>query len=413
MDFANFGQYWETFYLNLDELPKKLNSQTLRIFTSTVTNETAPQPIQLLPVKKQFHGNPDFLIITVARNLKNQNQIPIGNMVTPELAFAVPGRAKGDEFNLEDKKNLKSSLLKEVNVNATSIKTLADFKRNFEFFSKNTTSVNEKIKFKFKKIENLFDLKLDAEKQVYLTKKSNLKKVGQLDNNVDSKVHFNSRLHSSIKTLDGFSNTYPVRPVPLPAGQWEDKEVSLNSEFFFFNKATLFQNELRQHFYNNDLKPLPHFLKFESDDKHLPSFLIGNDFVIQDNRVFEQSKEDLNSAFSTFANSPLTAKSKLDSSTIKQEKSSITTQHKPTRLKNKVLLEHPTANQLETSSEFEEYCSEQILKILQDFEPVKRNSAVQPRTMSGYEFPDTVDRELRSLILQWFYQTTVSSTKNP
>ena len=221
----SIGNYWDVFLLNLDELPKKLNSRTLPTLTSTVSNENAPQPIQLLLLKKEFYEDPDFLLNTVARNRKSPNQMTTVKVFNPEVV---------NQFNSEyqeDRTTKKSSLLKDGNVNATSINTLANFTRSFEFFSKKTSYASENIKFKYTNIKNLFDLRLDPEKQVCSTKESNLKKIDQLANNGGSKVHLHSTTNSSIKTLDGFSNNYPVR---------ESKEISLGSESFFLNKFNLF-----------------------------------------------------------------------------------------------------------------------------------------------------------------------------
>ena len=61
-------------------------------------------------------------------------------------------------------------------------------------------------------------------------------------------------------------------------------------------------------------------------------------------------------------------------------------------------------NEPEDSSQLENYSSEQILHILEDVVPLKPNVHLDPRLMSGYNFPDTPSKEVQLVVLQSFYK---------
>ena len=61
-------------------------------------------------------------------------------------------------------------------------------------------------------------------------------------------------------------------------------------------------------------------------------------------------------------------------------------------------------NYSEDSNQLENYSSEQILHILEDLVPLKPNLHLDPRLMSGYNFPDTPSKEVQLLVLQSFYK---------
>ena len=202
-------------------------------------------------------------------------------------------------------------------------------------------------------------------------------------NKVAPKDNLNLKNILSIQTIDGFSTPSPFRGF---------EEGYLRSKFLLDTKDNLLQNKLRQYFYNNGLTPLPNFLKLAPNVntyKSVLNLLLDKDFLSNQNSVLEQDNKSQNPVV-----------------TNQQE---IT----PLKDKSKLLLAHPSPGQRDISSKLQEYCSEQILQVLQNFGPFKINVAIQPRLMSGYEFPDTSNIEVRSLILQHFYQTTISSNKNP
>jgi ATP-dependent Zn protease len=328
--------YWDVFYLNLDELPKKL--------TSINTNFNFPgqnkgKDIPLLPIKKYLFEYQQFLLNTSANHTKNSHN----NLVV--------NRSPGREPESGNPKQ-KLEKLKNENLHNT-----------FKF-----------VKFNFLEIVNTGAFR--EGKHLITNNVCNL----------EQEVNFDSRNKIAMQTLEGFANRYS-RHLELPpkllnnhtlaTGVEGFKKASLPSDSILFNKIPshtkvceamlripLLQNELRQYFYNSGLKPLPNFLSLESEGR-----LLADDFG------FSLEREIL-------------------------------------KTNNEVGLENLNEEQLDFSSKLEDYCSEQIVQILQDFAPFQINLAIQPRVMSGYQFPDTSHTELRSLILQSFYHNKFSFIKN-
>ena len=349
------NNYWETFYLNLDELPKKLNARNILSSTDKLSNLNTDETRQLLPVQNYFAEYQDFLIST---------------------------------FGSDTKKSY-----------STSIEKSLDKKEG-------------EVKFNYQKISNLFNLLPDRSFQIKKwgsTEVSNRTKDSQLIgpffflNKMTPEDHLTFKTKLSRQTIDGFSTT------SLFNGFEEDY---LSSRSLVDSKSSLLQSQLRQYFYNNGLNSLPNLLRLA---RHLNTSKSVLNLLLNKNNMLEQNNKTQNNASLNFADMPLNTNQIEDSSLIRQDKSVVINQQESTHLKDEkeVLLAHPTLGQFEISSSLQEYCSEQILQTLQDSRPFKRNFTIQPRLMSGYEFPDTSNIELRSLILQHFYQTTVLPTSNP
>ena len=325
--------YWEVFYSNLDELPKKLNSRNLPISSDKLSNFNTDETVPLLPIQNYLDEYHDFLINTFDKDKKNPHQTSIAKFVSKK---------------------------------------------------------ERKVQFKYQKIYNLLNLLPYGSfqrKKLVPTKIYNIAKSDQLmgpaffANKVAPKENLN--LKNILQTIDGFSTPSSFRGF---------EEGYLRSKFLLGTKDNLLQNKLRQYFYNNGFTPLPNFLKLAPNAntyKSVLNLLLDKDFLSNQNYVLEQDNKSQNPVV-----------------TNQQE---IT----PLKDKSKLLLAHSSPGQQDISSKLQEYCSEQILQVLQNFGPFKINVAIQPRLMSGYEFPDTSNTEVRSLILQHFYQTTISSNKNP
>ena len=357
------------FYLNLDELPKKLNSRNtsiskvssekqLRGYSSQTSLYKLPdvyisEAIENLPLKNYLDEYQDFIIDASSRDMRDQCQVvPI------------------------------NSLNKKVADNSTKK-------------SENNGIILKRIIFKYQKIYNLIDRK----------ENSNLNKP------------------LIIQTLSGFSTNYPRNGF---------KQADLTPESLLRNKFNLLQNELRQYFYNNGLKSLPSFLRLATNlniYETFSSLLLRREFVLANNQVVDQSIQDDNPTFLNLSTFPLNSTQAVDSTLIQNNKPinnrrlltlSFQREDVPSQINSlenngKVLLAKLTRDELVILSQLGDYLPEQILHILQDFGPFKMNVAIQPRIMSGYEFPDTPSLELRSLISQYFYQTTASLSlrKNP
>ena len=288
--------YWDVFYFNLDELPKKLSSINASV---NLITKNKVEDIPILPIKRYLFEHQQFLMKTFAKYIQKS----------------------------------------EKNLAATSVnqKQKLEKVRNY-----NT--------FKFVKFNSL-----------------------GLVNRGDREVNLNSQNKISMQTLEGFANRYSPHLELSPElldnytvtpGVEEFKKAFLTSQPVLFPKITLVQNKLRQYFYTSGLKPLPNF--FKSDFKERS---------VAENFGLSLEKEIL-------------------------------------KTPNEVILENSSREQLAFSSKLEDYCLEQKLQILQEFSPFKINLAIQPRVMSGYEFPDTPHKELRSLILQSFYQNKFYFIKN-
>ena len=353
--------YWEAFYLNLDELPKKLNSRSLLFSSDNLSNWTTDETLQLLPLQNYLDEYKNFLSNLFVRDTKNPHQMATKKFV-----------------------NKKKS----------------------------------EVKFQYREIPNLFNLlphgssqrKKVVPTEVYnIVKKSKLIASSFFLNKVAPKSTLNLKNRLSRQTIDGFSAPYPLTLFP---------ESSLIADFLLINKFNFLQNQLRQYFYNNGLHTLPNVRRLAPNldtYKSVLPLLLGKDFLINESPVSDQNNQAQNIVSLGFSDFPIKTKEILESNLIQPEKALLKKQQEITNLKNtsKVLLTHPTLEQREILSKLQDYCSEQILHILQNFGPLKINFAIQPRMMSGYEFPDTSSIELRSLILQHFYQTIVSSNNNP
>ena len=286
--------YWQIFYFNLDELPKKLNSINTNSSVFNLTGSNLNKKTPLLPIKKYSEERQKFLTNTLA----NTDSFP-------EAEY---------KFSQKSKKVI---------------------------FSKSNFLVNK----------------------------------------IDPQINLTSQNKLSSRILYGFSNQYQAQSRVLDNRANTINKVGLKSESIFFNKLHLLQNELRQFFYNTQLKP--NFLLLEptlnaSSSQSLLNLVIGKDFN------FDETKIPKNSDF------------------IKILEQS----------NNEILLTNPHLKQLTSSSKSEDEYLEQILQILQDFVSFKANLATPPRAMSGYDFPDSTNTEVRSLILQFFYQKKLPIIKS-
>ena len=356
---------FEVFYLNLDELPKKLNSRS--IFTSKVSPE---KPLEISPSKALLYDLPNVSISKSVENLSLKNYLDeYQNFIT-------------NSFSRDIQNHRQIVPVKFLNKN---------FIGNSNEESKKSGITRKGIIFKYQKIYNLVD------------RKGNLKVTKPL----------------VIQTLNGFSTNDPRDGF---------KEVNFTSESLLRNKFNLLQNELKQYFYNNGLKSLPNFSRLATNFNIYDTFLLlREDFMVTDSRVIDQSTQDDNPTFLNLSTSPLNITQTIDSTSIKQNKpvnkrsllnslfqsKGVSKEIKSLKNNSKALLANLTLDELVILSELEDYFPEQILHVLQDFGPFKINLAIQPRMMSGYEFPDTSGLELRSLISQYFYQTTASLKRNP
>ena len=311
----------EKFYLNLDELPKRLNSRN--IFTSKVSSE---KQLKVYSSQTSLDELPDVHISKAIENL------PLKNYLDEYQDFIIDASSR----DIQDQRQI-------VPINSLN-KRVAD---NSNKKSRNNGIVLKNIIFKYQKIYNLIDPLPYPLRQ---TPKGSANGQGRKENS-----NLNKPL--TIQTLSGFSTHYPRDGF---------KQADFTPESLLRNKFNLLQNELRQYFYNNGLNSLPNFLRLATNLNSLQG-------------------EDVPSQINSLENN------------------------------GKVLLAKLTRDELVVLSQLGDYLPEQILHILQDFGPFKINLAIQPRIMSGYEFPDTPSLELRSLISQYFYQTTASLSlkKNP
>ena len=335
--------YWEAFYLNLDELPKKLNSRSLPICWGELSNLNTDETSELLPVQHYSNESDNFFINTFGKDKKTPHQMSVAEFPSTK------------EREVKFKYQKIYSLL-----NFLPYGLGAEFPQSGKYVS-SPQSFQRK--------------RLSTTKIYNRVKSDQLISPTFFRTRVAPKTNLNRKNILSIQTIDGFFTRSPFH---------EFEKGYLKAKFLLYSKDNLLQNELRQDFYDNGLTRLPNVSKLASNIntyKSVLNILLDNNFLSNNNYVLEQEADNL----------------------------VILNQQEITHLKNesKVVLADPS------SSLFDEYCPEHILQILQNFGPLKINIAIKPRLMSGYEFPDISNRELRSLILQYFYQTTLASNNNP
>ena len=366
---------WEFFYLNLDELPKKLNSsQTLKSITE-LPRLRSSRTNQILPTKNKYfffieseHQN--FLQDTLTKNI-NLNII-----TSPESRATLMSEGQFEKRHLQIKQptlNFKPRQILNLFGFQPFTKILKEFNLNFLSFASGHCLTLEKV-----------------------SQNSNL--TGQLTLNIKN--------NKPIQTIDGFSSNfdshqYLKAPPILEAPLWK--------------KLDLLQDEVKSEFYENGFTfqgvmtdllnfQFPLFIKENKNMNQIKDSILDNNLtnyknlisLIGDTHLLRKSSDNI------FFNKKITNSTQqfhTDNQTIKNN-SNLNQKNKSDSLIDTFL------DESENSSQLENYSSEQILHILEDFIPVKPNLHLDPRTMSGYDFPDTPSKEVQLLVLQSFYQNS-------
>ena len=366
---------WEFFYLNLDELPKKLNSsQTLKSITEfprLKSNRTN----QILPIKNKYfffieseHQN--FLQDALTKNI-NLNIIN-----SPESQATLMSEGQFEKRRLQIKQptlNFKSRQIANLFGFQPFTKILKEFNLNFLSFASGHSLTLKKV-----------------------NQNSNL--TGQLTPSIKN--------NKSIQTLDGFSGNfnphqYLKTPPILESRLWK--------------KLDLLQDEVKAEFYENGFTfqggmpdllnfQFPFFIKENKNMNQIKDSILENNLTNYKNLIsligdtnFLRKNSDNISFNKKITDS--TQQFLVDNETIKNNSNWNQRNHSDSLIDT-------FADESGNSSQLENYSSEQILHILEDFIPVKPTLDLDPRPMSGYDFPDTPSKEIQLLVLQSFYQNS-------
>lgn len=388
---------WEFFYLNLDELPQKLNSsQRLNLlpqFTKLQTSRTN----QMLPIKNKYFS-------FIEKEHRN---------------FLQDALTKANNLNIINSQQKVSFFNKYSQ--ASSTRTSLMFKERFE---KKPT----KLAFKARQITNLFYFqpftKRLKESNVNFSSLASghcltLKEISQ-KSHLKVQPTLPIKNSQSINALDGFYgnlNFQQSLKVPSISNYSENNRLVLpeQAESLLLKKLYLLENALKPQFYANGFT-------FQGVMTDLLNFQFP--FFIKENENMDQIKDSiLKNNLSTYENLISLVG---DSNLLKKSTNAISfnkkiadsTQEFHTLVDNQASKNNSNLNKKNysdsltdtltdepvDSSQLENYSSEQILHILEDIVPLKPNVHLDPRLMSGYNFPDTPSKEVQLVVLQSFYK---------
>ena len=393
---------WEFFYLNLDELPKKLNSsQTLKSITELPRLKIS-RTNQILPIKNKYF----FFIESEHQNFLQDALIKNTNLksINSQQKVAFFNNYKEAYFSWPDRTNLGSPQSQATLMSAGQ-------------FEKRRLQIKQPtLNFKPRQISNLFGFqpftKILKEFNVnFLSFASGhcltLKKVSQ-NSNLAEQLTLSSKNNKPIQALDGFSGNFDFHqylkvPPILKSPLWK--------------KLDLLQDQVKAEFYENGFTfqgvmtnllnfQFPLFIKENKNINQIKDYILENNLTNYKNLISLLGDSNLlrKSSDNIFFNKKITDSTQqlhtlVDNQTTQNNSNLNQKNHSDSLIDT-------FADELENSSQLENYSSEQILHILEDFIPVKPNLHLDPRSMSGYEFPDTPSKEVQLLILQSFYQNS-------
>jgi len=368
---------WEFFYLNLDELPKKLNSsQTLKSITELPRLQSS-RTNQILPIKNKYF----FFIESEYQNFlqgaltKNTN---LNIINSPESQATLMSEGQFEKSRLQIKQptlNFKPRQIANLFGFQPFTKILKEFNLNFRSFASGHC----------------------------LT----LKKVSQ-NSHLTGQLTLSIKNNNPIQTLDGFSGNFNFH-------QYLKAPPILESRLW--KKLDLLQDEVKAEFYENGFTfqgvmtdllnfQFPLFIKENKNMNQIKDSILDNNLtnyknlisLISDTNLLRKSSDKI-SFNKKITDSPQEFDTLVDNQTIKNNSNLNQRNHSDSLIDT-------FADESENSSQLENYSSEQILHILEDFIPVKPNLHLDPRSMSGYNFTDTPNKEVQLLVLQSFYQNS-------
>ena len=371
---------WEFFYLNLDELPQKLNSsQRLNLLTNLKTSRTN----QMLPIKNKYF----FFIEKEHQNFLQEALIK--------------------DINLNIINSQQKVLFFNKYSQAPSTRTSLMFKEPLE---KKPT----KVAFKARQIKNLFYFQPFTK----IIKESNVNFSSFASGHCLTLKKVSQKSYLTVQPTPAIKNSQPIHALDGFSGNFNFNQY-LNLppilESLLLKKLCLLENELKPQFYANGLTfqgvmadllnfQFPLFTKENENMHQIKDSILKNNLTTYENLIslvgdtnllkkstnaisFNKKIADSTQEFHTLADNQA---SKNNSNYLEKNYSDFLT----TTL----------TDEQEDSNQLENYSSEQILHILEDLVPLKPNLHLDPRLMSGYNFPDTPSKEVQLLVLQSFYK---------
>ena len=373
----------EFFYLNLDELPQKLNSsQTLNLLTQFTKSETS-RTNQMLPIKNKYF----FFIEKEHQNFLQESLTKDTNL------NIINSQQKVLFFNKYSQ--------------ASSTRTSLMFKERLE---KKPT----KLVFKARQITNLFSFQPFTK----TLKESNVNFSSLASGHCLTLKKISQKSHLKVQPTLPIKNSQPINALDGFYGNLnfqQSLKVPPISESLLLKKLYLLENELKPQFYANGFTfqgVMTDLLNFQ-----FPLFIKENENMDQiKDSILKNNLTTYKSLISLVGDINLLRKS--TNAISFNKKITDSTQEFHTLVDNKPSKNNSNFNEKnysdsltdtlidepEDSSQLENYSSEQILHILEDVVPLKPNVHLDPRLMSGYNFPDTPSKEVQLVVLQSFYK---------
>ena len=375
--------YLAIFYLNFDELPKKLNSINIILEQATLTSQKSSKQVNKLTQD-------------VSTPLTQINQLTSNDLILPRKNYIV----EYEDFLKKTLDTHKKKFLSNTKIKDLSVGQIKFFQSNVSLSKNKTkfkTDLNQSLgylEYFFARFQNGFVEKTNQEKR-------SRELIGFFINSssiCDSSLNLNN---SSIFVQEFKSQSKSKLPL--------------------ITKKNLLQKELRNYFYNNGLKPLFDFSLLQTNRSlskynNLFNLLIGSDFIIDPSNLHsaESNKSNANTKTSQifvnfedlFCNYKNIFNKRAFALNLTEKNLN------RNKFQNKKLVANSSLEQQKNLNKLEDYSSIQILTILQDFELFKNSLVIQPRIMSGYEFPDTSTSKLKSLIVQLFYHKNLPFLNN-